>query len=129
MKFQNYKEYLRNDNILSFEEAAQIMESILSTTGSNTIEGKELVNTMICRAVDYADIRARWGLFTTIEMARMNGIRSQYHDLFIQATDKLADYLMENGCEILWREQLGDDRKRIGDFACHIAYIQGIDAR
>jgi hypothetical protein len=129
MKIGNYEEYLRNDNILSFEEAAEIMDSIIPSTGSNTPEVGELIKAMVCCAIDYAGIRARWGLLSTIEMARMNQTRSQYHDLFIQAIDNLAGYLMENRTKIEWRELLGDDRKRIGDFACYISYIKGIDSR
>lgn len=129
MRFPCYKECLRKNNILSFEEANQIIESIISFTGSNTIEGEKLIKIMVCSAIDYAGLRARWGVMSTLEMVRMNELRSQFHDLFIQSVDSLANYLEEDGRKIVWREKLGDDRKRIGDFACYITYIQGIDER
>ena len=33
------------------------------------------------------------------------------------------------GIETPWREQLGEARKRIGDFACFVSYIAGINNR
>ena len=35
----------------------------------------------------------------------------------------------KEGMDISWREDLGDERKRIGDFACFVTYITGISNR
>ncbi|WP_294187580.1 hypothetical protein [uncultured Clostridium sp.] len=41
----------------------------------------------------------------------------------------LSRYLQKADKDITWREQLGDERKRIGDFACYIAFIFELNAR
>jgi len=37
--------------------------------------------------------------------------------------------VVKSGQSIRWRERLGDDRKVIGDFACHLHAILGLRAR
>ena len=38
-------------------------------------------------------------------------------------------YTKEHGKEAKWREELGYQRKRIGDFACYVSLIYGVFAR
>ena len=33
------------------------------------------------------------------------------------------------GNDVAWFEKFNDDRKRIGDFACYVAYIYALNAR
>ena len=44
----------------------------------------------------------------------------------------LSRYLAAKGKDISWRGELGDEkenRKKIGDFACYVALMEGLDAR
>ena len=55
--------------------------------------------------------------------------RTIKHNAFIDSLNILTRLLNSDGISTPWREQLGDDRKRIGDFACFVAYIVGISNR
>ena len=61
--------------------------------------------------------------------------RTAFHDSVILNFNMLGRYLSGTGHAAEWRETLGyeeDDpmnRKRIGDFACWIAFVAGINAR
>ena len=121
--------FLKISDALSFEEACQIYESILVVKQELDIEFLKLLEELINRAVDYADIRSRWLSMSEQQIVQMSATRSQYHDFFIVSVNNVANYLEKFSRQIAWRKQLGDDRKRIGDFACYIAYIQGVNAR
>jgi hypothetical protein len=51
------------------------------------------------------------------------------HDTVIDSIEILARLANKEGMDISWREDLGDERKRIGDFACFVTYITGISNR
>ena len=55
--------------------------------------------------------------------------RSKKHDSVIIKFNMLAKYMEMQGWDSSWREKLGNERKRIGDFACYIEYVYGINAR
>lgn len=55
--------------------------------------------------------------------------RTVMHDSVIHSLDELAAYTKEHGKEAKWREELGYQRKRIGDFACYVSLIYGVFAR
>jgi hypothetical protein len=46
--------------------------------------------------------------------------RTSAHDAFIDACNILTRAMRRSGEEASWRDTLGDDRKVIGDFACHL---------
>lgn len=129
MKIVRYEDFVKIPDALSFEDAGQIYKSILSAKQDADIEFLKLLKELLSNAVNYADIRSRWLLMSAQQTAQMDATRSQYHDLFIYAANNVANYLEKCGYRIAWREQLGNDRKRLGDFACYLAYIQGINAR
>ena len=129
LKFASYKDFLKTQNALSFEVANQIYELILSVKQDEDIELSKLLEELIKRAVNYADIRSRCLSMSTQEFVRMNATRSQYHDLFIDSVNNLSSYMYKRGYTEEWRDLLGENRKCIGDFACFICYIQSINAR
>lgn len=61
--------------------------------------------------------------------------RTSCHNSVIIHFNMLARYLKKNGKAAVWRDELGyeeDDsynRKAIGDFACYLAFVNGINAR
>ena len=60
---------------------------------------------------------------------RSNDDRTVMHDSVIHSLDELAAYTKEHGKEAKWRDELGYQRKRIGDFACYVSLIYGVFAR
>ena len=55
--------------------------------------------------------------------------RTLKHDSVINRVNILARYLGNTGKDISWIEELGDSRKRIGDFACYVTLFYGLAAR
>ena len=55
--------------------------------------------------------------------------RTGIHDGFITSVNMLARMAEKEGIDASWREELGEERKRIGDFACFVTYITGISNR
>ena len=77
--------------------------------------------------IDYGSLRAHWKI--TPKTDRSNDDRTVMHDSVIHSLDELAAYTKEHGKEAKWREELGYQRKRIGDFACYVSLIYGVFAR
>jgi len=80
-------------------------------------------------AVDYARIRAEWQLSTLVERAAMDAERTGAHDAFIEACDVMGRSMGNESEDASWREELGYDRKEIGDFACYVTLILGLTSR
>ncbi|MEA5114915.1 MAG: hypothetical protein VB050_12905 [Geobacteraceae bacterium] len=80
-------------------------------------------------AAGYARLRAEWQLAPQDGRIAMNPARTEAHDSFIRACDKLEQVMREEGEDVSWRADLGYDRKEIGDFACYVNLILGLAAR
>lgn len=53
----------------------------------------------------------------------MMNLRTVTHNKVIYQLKILKGLASEQGNDVAWFEQFNDDRKRIGDFACYVAYI------
>jgi RNAse (barnase) inhibitor barstar len=126
-----YKQYKKNFNILLVEEAEEIYEKMVAEIDFNDSDVKELWDVLIKDVLEYAAIRSKWSTFTKEEhMDREKDlVRTGKHNIVISSFNVLSRYLEKIGKDIKWREQLGEERKRIGDFACYIAFIFGLNAR
>jgi len=80
-------------------------------------------------AVLYAHQRATWALASTEERGETDASRTTAHNAFIDARNILSRAMTRSGEDASWRTALGDDRKVIGDFACHVHCLIAIAAR
>ena len=55
--------------------------------------------------------------------------RTLKHDSAIVKFNMLARYFRKEGKKAIWRDELGESRKTIGDFTCYIALFYGLNAR
>lgn len=79
-------------------------------------------------AIRYAQARVEY-LRADVERQRWLGPdRAATHNAFIMACDILSRRMRENGEDATWRSILGNDRRRLGDFACLLHCILGIAA-
>lgn len=128
----NYETYLNHPagDILRIEEAMQIYNDIFEGIRKCTIEDKmDFVDDFLKKACNYATTRQQWEFWSREERMDNDAGRTITHDAFIDSVNILARLLNSDGIDTPWREQLGDQRKRIGDFACFTAYIIGISNR
>lgn len=92
--YTTYKEYLKQETSLPFEEAMQI-----------------------------------WNQKSLAEKGQADAERTRCHNLVISAKNKLSVYMYEHKLGNDWDDWLGEERKRIGDFACYVVLLQGLEAR
>lgn len=95
----------------------------------------ELYNELIEAAIKYAEIRAKWAIMDREQKIEKDSYRTSLHNAFILQINILAHFLRKNGKPALWRNELGNEeedrifRKVIGDFACYLAFVNGICSR
>lgn len=122
-----YENYLKMPDDLEFEQAMKVYEELLE----ENLEEDEIYDKLWDHAlhcmIDYGSLRTHWKI--TPKTDRSNDDRTVMHDSVIHSLDELAAYTKEHGKEAKWREELGYQRKRIGDFACYVSLIYGVFAR
>lgn len=105
----------------------QEAEDILKLIRSSRL--KDFADRLIKSAIRYAHIRAEWHLSSQVEKTELENERKIAHDALISNCDILARNMKTNGEDSNWRTLLGNDRKSIGDFACFVHALIGIEAR
>jgi len=113
---------------MEWDEGKQIFEQIRASKNSDETLS-ELVDEMVISAVKYSRIRTNWRLSSFEEKREMDCGRTKNHNSFIDTCNSLGKYMSKIGLDISWRERMGHDRKEIGDLACYIHAILGIEAR
>lgn len=130
----SYKDYLTAPKALSTDEMQSLHEEIIREIGSDT-DGAELYEELMTVAIRYASIRAGWPLLDREEKMEKDSRRTSCHNSVITHFNMLARYLKQQGKDAAWRDRLGyeeDDpynRKTIGDFACYLTFVNGVNAR
>lgn len=84
---------------------------------------------LIERAVRYSRLRTDWELADAEGRADIDEPRRLAHNAFIDVCNILTRAMRQQGLDTAWREQLGEDRRRIGNFACFVHCILGLNAR
>lgn len=106
--------------------------SILATIEDSCTGDAELQKLgvgMVEAAIRYAHVRTDWALWDETKRIQKDRERSAAHDAFIDACNVLSRTMRSRGKNNAWREQLGQDRKALGDFACFIHVALGLSAR
>ena len=129
-----YENYLEEKNSLTFNDMQHIHATMIADIDTDK-DALELYDELLDMAVKYAGIRANWLSLSKQEKMDQDASRTICHDSVIIKFNKLARYLRTIGKEAAWRNELGDEsadphiRKRIGDFACYLAFLNGLHAR
>jgi hypothetical protein len=114
--------------MMTWEDAARIVSLVdAGVAGDPTLEA--LRRDWLRAAAAYAQARAEWSLADRARRAEMDRHRTLLHEAFIAACNALSRQMRAAGRSIEWRADLGDDRRRIGDLACHLHCRLGLDAR
>lgn len=128
----DYQEYLKKNDAITMEQALEIYTKISESIDPGDQDGVEIMGEFLAAAVKYAGIRAGWNMLSREEKADTDANRTACHNMVISHLNVLSRYLALNGKDTSWRDELGDEkeyRKRIGDFACYAALMEGLDAR
>ncbi len=131
---RSFDTYSENMDALSMDDFLEIHREMLLSIG-NDDDALEFYDELMAASITYADIRARWSRMSRDEKRDIDETRTMKHDTVIVRINKLARYLHMTGRDIVWRDRLGyteedpGKRRRIGDFACYLAFVAGISAR
>ncbi len=80
-------------------------------------------------AIRYASLRATWLVVDQQGRMDIDSERSAAHNAFIDSCNILSRNMARSNLDVSWRKSLGDDRKTLGDFACYLTALLGLDAR
>ena len=128
-----YEEYLKQPKAITFGKMQIFHAEMLAEIGSD-VETLELYDELMKVATRYAAIRANWLLLSRKEKNEQDSGRTSCHNSVITHFNMLARYLKQQGKTAAWRDELGyeeddpNNRKAIGDFACYLAFVNGINA-
>lgn len=95
----------------------------------------EIYEGLIETSTTYVGMRAKWLTLDRAKKMEIDSRRTSCHDSVIVKFNMLAKYVRMQGKDAGWRDRLGDEkenpysRKRIGDFACYLVFINSLNAR
>lgn len=129
-KVVSYENCLKGQDTLTLEECESIyMDIVKQLEAHPDSEFEGLFKTLQERAIVYAGIRANWFNLSFGERGAADADRSRKHDLFIKAKNDLSKYMYAHKLDIDWEDRLGEERKRIGDFACYMTFLIAVSER
>ena len=123
-----YQDYKGRVNEITVEECMELHQMIKSEINDDE-EAEEIYADLLEKALDYIPYRVRWTYKDREWRNRYDESRTMCHDSLITHFNMLARYLQQQGRSAEWRDKLGDDRRRIGDFAGYLVYAQSIGGR
>ena len=129
-----YDDYLPMPMSLSLEEMASLHNDIVKEIGNDS-DSLELFEELIATATRYMVFRSNWLLWSKEEKMDKDSSRTACHNSLIVKFNQLARYLQMQGKAAAWRDTLDYEehdkyfRKRIGDFACYLVFVNSILAR
>lgn len=112
---------------MTYNKASKLYENIFRKSSDETLIS--LQNDLLTYSVRYAQIRVVWKMADLNQRMEIENRRTSAHNAMIDAVNILSRYQQKHDIDISWREELGGDRKEIGDLACFIHCFLGIEAR
>lgn len=128
------KDYEPDKYSLTLEEMREIHEEMLSEIG-NDEDALEIYEELVEKARDYTVFRQNWAFYSREEKMDKDQSRTLCHNSLITKFDMMERMLKRLGKEASWRDKLGrieddpDYRKRIGDMACYIMFVNAVCSR
>lgn len=129
MQFLFYDDFMKQKNVIPFSEAERIYYDLLNTPLIHQAEFQEEWAIFVKLCAEYAHARAIWFTMSIDEKHSFDASRTTMHNKVIHQLQLLKALTNEQGLDSSWYEYFKEDRKRIGDFACYVAYIYGVHAR
>lgn len=129
-----FEEYRNMPMSLSMEEMASLHREMAEEIGSDR-DALDLYADLTAACVKYLEYRSNWVLWSREEKIEKDPVRTSRHNMVILSMNQLARYLRLQGKAAAWRDVLGEEaenrdyRKRAGDFACYLAFVESLHAR
>ncbi|EGE89059.1 hypothetical protein SPAR5_0296 [Streptococcus pneumoniae GA04375] len=129
MEIYTYSDFLKDKTALTFEEAGEIYNNLVSSLNTKDPDFLENWTTLIELAAQYTELRVRSETIPLPKREQNDISRKSTHKAFISQL-KVIKYFSENdGKNTNWFDQITNDRQRQGDFANYLAYIYSVNTR
>jgi len=129
-----YEDYKKLPGSLTFKEMEEMHAGIAEEIGDDP-DSLELYGELLKKAGDYLSIRNEWRMLSLHEKCENDGARTVCHDSVLICIKALSRCLRSRGKAVKWLDTLGDlekdpgNRRRWGDFACYLAFINSVNGR
>ena len=131
-----YEKYLMVPCSISMDEASKCFTEIYDAVkGTQDEILTEVYQDFVNACCRYAGIRAEWASLTREERIEKDPGRTSAHNKVIDTHNILARYMTKTGLSTKWHATIGYDkedrmtRKKLGDFACYISLLLGLESR
>ena len=131
----NYTDFLNQTPypVLDVQTGIQIYDRLLAALPDNE-DANDLLNDFYKSLRDYAQIRGNWLLIDRKERINTDRSRTMCHDSVITNVNMMKRYLDSIGTDTSFMDVFACEdertkRKMIGDFACIVFCLMGIEAR
>ena len=100
----------------------------------NSSKAKKEKDDLYWKAIHYAQLRSRYALYDYSQQLVSSEERTLVHNILLDCVEKLVCKQVDLKENVTWHKEIGitragEDRKRIGDFACYIAMFLGLSSR
>ncbi|HEV0766608.1 TPA: hypothetical protein VXE23_002120, partial [Streptococcus pneumoniae] len=120
MEIYTYSDFLKDKTALTFEEAGEIYNNLVSSLNTKDPDFLENWTTLIELAAQYTELRVRSETIPLPKREQNDISRKSTHKAFISQL-KVIKYFSENdGKNTNWFDQITNDRQRQGDFANYL---------
>lgn len=133
---KNFESFLNETAypVLDMNEGIMLYNKILSELPENDEDANDILKDFLSSIRDYAQMRGNWLLLSREEKIEIDKTRTMFHDSVITHINMMRKYLESLGkdtryFDVLESEDAKIERKKIGDFACIVFCIMGIEAR
>ena len=126
-----YEDYKKKNKTIDIDTCLKVHSMMALEIGADE-DAIELYDELVEKCAEYTLMRAYWTIRDRDWKIDNDPGRTAKHDSLIIKFNQLARYLKSQGKEAGWRELLGDEkeyRKKIGDMACFLTYLQAINGR
>lgn len=142
--YPTYDSYQLESTTLSFEEMKEIHDNILSHSVLTNPEFIEIWHEIIQNSIQYTSTRASWSSLTVQQKLDRDTSRTSQHNMVLSGFIVLERLFRINSWDSSsWtrmlflqdeivnrsREDINDQRQRIGDFANYLTFVYALNNR
>lgn len=134
LHLSTYEKYLTSTLSMTLEEMNSVYAQMIEGVNDDE-DAQELFRDILENAISYIQYRGNWTLWDRESKINNDESRSHCHNSLIVKFNVYARYMKSKGYSTEWRDVLGDEnehthtRKRIGDFACYMVFINALGSR
>ena len=129
MNIRTTNDFHQVSGSLSAETCERAYEMLLEPEYSQDETYMHMLNAFVESCIRYASYRISWNLYSYAQKTEIDPERTRHHNQVIADAKSLYNYMENTGMNSFWFDRISENRKTIGDFACYVAYVQGVNAR